>query len=258
LNTLPPVFQDSVTLCHRLSIKDLWIDALCLTQDDSVDRESEIGRMGNIHCHTFCNFSAIAAAELSVGLFVDKDPWLHTAFPVSAESEKQRFELCGYSSSFLKDIDRTALQKRDWVLQERLLSPRTVFFGDQLSWGCMESRANETFPGGLPSYTPGPGNFNSFKLDNLFYRLWRTVINRHTQCDLTFENDVFPALSGLARIFKEFLEVTYLVGLWKGSLYANLIWKRSCNPYLKSGRGPVQTATYRGLLTCTVQATYVC
>lgn len=40
--------------------------------------------------------------------------------------------------------------KRGWVMQERLLSPRTLYFTDQVMWECTELIANETFPGGVP------------------------------------------------------------------------------------------------------------
>ena len=136
-HTLPSVFRDSIALCHRLVVTYLWIDALCLIQDNPIDCEFDIGRMGTVYHHAFCNFSATAAAERSGGLFVHSDPRLHPAFSVSAERERQHFELYGYRSDILKDIDHTALQKRGWVLQERLLSPRTIFFGDQLSWECL-------------------------------------------------------------------------------------------------------------------------
>ena len=83
----------------------------------------------------------------------------------------------------------------------------------------------------------------------MLYRLWHIVVNRYVECDLTFESDIFPALSGLARRFNEALNDTYLAGLWKGSLYNNIIWMRSCNPYLKFGWGRVQPAAYRGMPT---------
>ena len=40
---------------------------------------------------------------------------------------------------------------RAWVVQERLLAPRTLHFGrDQLFWECRTFEACESFPGGLP------------------------------------------------------------------------------------------------------------
>ncbi|KAF2028287.1 HET-domain-containing protein, partial [Setomelanomma holmii] len=47
--TLPPVFRDSITMCGYLGIHYLWIDALCLIQDDDTDCAREIARMGNIY-----------------------------------------------------------------------------------------------------------------------------------------------------------------------------------------------------------------
>ncbi|XPS69037.1 hypothetical protein M3J09_001318 [Ascochyta lentis] len=263
---LPPVFLDSVTLCHQLGINYLWIDALCLIQDDPIDRGHEIERMGTIYYHAFCNFSAKAAAERPVGLFVHSHPLSHTAFPLSAERENQRFELYGYPLTSLSDTDNTTLKRRGWVLQERLLSARTIFFGDQLSWECMEFRANETFVEGRPGFTPGHGRTITSKLDNLrgrwdlnsggvdrpkdpdkpmIYRQWRGVVSRYNRCDLTFDGDIFPALSGLARRFNEELQDRYLAGLWEGDLYSNIIWSRSHKPYVKLGSTKPKMMAYR-------------
>jgi hypothetical protein len=113
-------------LCHYLRIRYLWIDALCLVQDSDVDCTAEIEQMGDIYTHTFLNFSVTAAAETSVGLFVDRLVPIATAFPLNIERKDRLYECYGFSSEATSPLDNEALSKRRSVLQERLLSPRTI------------------------------------------------------------------------------------------------------------------------------------
>jgi hypothetical protein len=81
------VFVEAIDLCHYLGIKYLWIDALCQVQDDENDCAREIERMGDIYRYAFCNFSAVAAASRLIGLFMDGNALLTSAFPVRVERE---------------------------------------------------------------------------------------------------------------------------------------------------------------------------
>jgi hypothetical protein len=76
---LPQRFQDAIFLARRLGISYVWIDALCIVQDDEEDQGPEIAKMDHIYRNAILNVGAIAAAEsdsdlLSTGLFVNHDP----------------------------------------------------------------------------------------------------------------------------------------------------------------------------------------
>lgn len=56
---LPVVFQEAVTVTIKLGLRYLWIDALCIIQDDPSDWERESACMAEIlcvvlhyHCHS--------------------------------------------------------------------------------------------------------------------------------------------------------------------------------------------------------------
>ena len=70
VNDLPLVFRDSIDMCRRIGFSYLWIDALCLVQDDPVERKREIEVMGDIYSSAACNFSALASADADVGLYI--------------------------------------------------------------------------------------------------------------------------------------------------------------------------------------------
>jgi Heterokaryon incompatibility protein (HET) len=49
LEELPPTFQDAIVVCRRLNIQFIWIDSLCIIQDDEDDWRQQSGIMGLIY-----------------------------------------------------------------------------------------------------------------------------------------------------------------------------------------------------------------
>lgn len=47
-STLPKTICDAITLCIRLGVQYLWVDALCLLQNDEEDLEQGINVMDRI------------------------------------------------------------------------------------------------------------------------------------------------------------------------------------------------------------------
>ncbi|KAF2877945.1 hypothetical protein BDV95DRAFT_532960 [Massariosphaeria phaeospora] len=166
--------------------------------------------MRAIYSNAFCNFGAIAAAETHAGLFVDSDPCLISAFPFTFKRQHRDMDCYGSSAKGSTVIDRSNLMKRGWVLQERMLSPRSVFFDEQLRWECSEMVACETLPKGqlsrenLMSYHPPlrvhslhPGGNSSLSEERIkdVHNRWLELVETYTRCDLTFEKDKLPAIS---------------------------------------------------------------
>lgn len=55
---------------------------------------------------------------------------------------------------------------------------------------------------------------------------WRQIVCDYTELDLTFSSDIFPALSGLAKVWWDFghIKSRYLAGLWEYHLIFDLLW----------------------------------
>jgi hypothetical protein len=47
--SLPQTFKDAIHICRKLGIYRLWIDALCIIQDDLKDWEIESAKMASIY-----------------------------------------------------------------------------------------------------------------------------------------------------------------------------------------------------------------
>lgn len=64
VNTLPLTLKDAVLTTQCLGLQYLWIDALCIIQDDEEDKKREIARMGSIYSN--CTVCIAAATGKSV------------------------------------------------------------------------------------------------------------------------------------------------------------------------------------------------
>ena len=73
VSELSPVFRDSIALTRRLKVRYLWIDALCIIQDDPDDQKSEIERMADIYKGSVCNIAAAEDYQSNAGLYRHRD-----------------------------------------------------------------------------------------------------------------------------------------------------------------------------------------
>lgn len=66
---LPRTFQDAITIVRALGVGFLWIDSLCIVQDDELDWKRESARMASVYSNSFINIAATGASDSSGGCF---------------------------------------------------------------------------------------------------------------------------------------------------------------------------------------------
>lgn len=139
---LSKTFRDAIEITHRLGIKYLWIDSLCIVQDLLREELSEIAQMGDIFSNAYCVLIASSAMNISEGLFKPRSERAvvplkqHNGVPIS---------ICNFIDDFQKDVDATQHSFRGWTYQERVLARRTIFFtSTQTYWQCGEGIRCET------------------------------------------------------------------------------------------------------------------
>lgn len=223
-STLPKTFRDAIYITQKLGVKYLWIDSLCIIQDSVDDWRQEAATMGRVYQHALCNIAATAASESSVGCFWDRNPLLAQVCKVDLtwELPVKGSYYCLDGSLWPRNIGEAPLNRRGWVVQERILSPRILHFGaQQLFWECHEIEACESFPRGLPE-SPDPLTFivrtglkrikpparhavhdkersmlEDSRLDG--YAYWDGIVDVYSRSSLTREEDKLIALRELLR-----------------------------------------------------------
>ena len=149
-------------------------------------------------------------------------------------------------SGFGSLVDRAELNHCGWVIQERVLSWRTIHFGvTHLFWECRQTQSFSTIQNGQAYEIAIPQNVLAWRnrknwrdsteeakskfslgltdLDEL-YELWNRIRQDYTNTSVTYREDKLIALSGLATIFQVLLEDQYLAGLWRRTLINDLLW----------------------------------
>ncbi|KAF1997438.1 HET-domain-containing protein [Amniculicola lignicola CBS 123094] len=65
----PQTFKDAIKFSRRLSIRHLWIDALCILQDSTDDWDREASAMAEVYANSHLTLAATGASCVSHGLF---------------------------------------------------------------------------------------------------------------------------------------------------------------------------------------------
>lgn len=254
LDSTPRLFRDTISVARLLGTQYLWIDSLCIFQDkdDKTDWAHEASLMERVYSYSYCNISAADAENCSWSLFNARDP--QSTNPETLTLDIVSDEIGGmipvqfyvYNCDFwLRQVRKALVNTRAWVLQERILAPRVLHFGKhQLMWECCERDAAEVFPHGLhPELTASRDvRFKSFNLeldqgDQRGYfvdselpvarLLWNRIIWDYTQCGISRSEDKLVACSGVAKRFESLLQDTYVAGMWRTDLEAQLLWIKS-------------------------------
>lgn len=215
---LPQTFRDAIHVALQLGVRYLWVDSLCIAQDDEEDWTRESTSMGLVYKHGYCNIAATASSASDFG-FMEKSPWTLSLAPPryvqstwrNAGGARNAYWRVYCNIDLMEHSLDGPLLSRGWVVQERFLSPRTLHFcKNQMYWECQEHDTCETYPNGLPTTLLGLSILMSRRqplyrcADTLGVRaLWENIAEVFSKCTLTMEKDKLPALSGIAKMIRE-------------------------------------------------------
>lgn len=284
IKRLRKTFQDTLTVAHRLDIPYVWIDSLCIIQsgDDHEDWRRESQTMTDVYSNSFCNISADYGDEENGLFFQRQDDYLQPPYKLQLrwktqlrkswkETWKQlwkkrskrtsreatrsssgvqisppKMETCYIvrQTGWREMWQVSPLNRRGWVMQERLLAPRVLSFtARQVSWKCGQTVTTELWPRRVFN-TPSLQRLENYlgawdvhlettsnsqrhwsELDaGPLASWWYWLVQDYTRCELTNESDRLVAIAGMARKVRPIVRDQYVTGLWAGSLPWALAW----------------------------------
>ncbi|KAF4437477.1 tol, partial [Fusarium albosuccineum] len=163
---LPRTFLDACNVVKLLGHKYLWIDSLCIIQDDPEDWAIQAGRMASVYGNAWLSICATAASDVHDGLFSVEEErdrkawlpiWVRRAWggPFSGDYCVSDFR------SWWTRLANTPLNRRAWAFQERALAPRVLHLGlEQVAFECCSMCACERLPLRDPIRRQGPYSHN--------------------------------------------------------------------------------------------------
>ncbi|OSS48213.1 hypothetical protein B5807_07841 [Epicoccum nigrum] len=232
---LSQTFRDAVELTRQLDQRYLWIDSLCIVQDDEDDWAREAARMAKVYGNSLCTLAALSSADGRGGCHLEADIQrsLNNRFfdyVTSLEDPGVRLfpkEPTDWTADYNGTKDgqeqmTSPLRYRAWVLQERELSRRSIHFGkNQLLWECKEIKGSAQLPWRETQRKSGLKHTPE----------WFRLIEDYTLRGLTKSSDKLPAVAGVADE-NQVHNGHYLAGLWSNQFPAALMWQ-SMDPYAK-------------------------
>lgn len=248
MNELTKVVQDAITACRTFGLRYLWVDALCIMQQDKTDWEEQSYQMNLVYGNSAITFCTPATWTCLEHFLVRKIPRQIKVYlrckvtqkegAVSLIQSRDRVQdIAIFGSSPLEqDLEVSQWNNRGWVFQEKVLSPRKIYFGAEMIH--VQVNGTVTSENGyilkeneIPEYIHLPKEYMTVNPETIVQRspkepvLWYEVIEKFSVGKWTNPLDVFPGLSGIARMFREIFEIDYVAGLWVEDLKCGLIFE---------------------------------
>ena len=278
-SSLPKTFQQAIKFTKQLGIDYIWIDSLCIIQDSAEDWRSQSSKMASIYENSHITLAASVAENSLAGCFRNPDPFLkgcvtngreraytHDASDLQNLLQKDAKGPLVFMRGDVKHrtpsrLEATALPllQRGWVYQERLLSPRVLFFGEvDLMWECNQRMScyckswTHSYSRNVRSHPVKQQHAASFSLGldrakplnpaSLSGR-WVRNVEEYSALQLTFMKDQLPAIAGIAKQFSRYMgDNTYASGMWTAFLIELMAWAVHRNALRRDQSEPKTTA----------------
>jgi hypothetical protein len=246
--TLPKTIADALFLAGSLGVDYLWVDALCILQDDLADKVIQIEQMHAIYQMSFVTIIAAAGINANAGLpglqsgtrFVeqeevviqeptDGDPGISLMTTLFAQRDAGDHYLA-----------HTTWNSRGWTMQERVLSRRVlVFTEEQVYFACNKGTFCEESYLEFPHFDYGRFHTTAEELDlattsrklygatnpvDVYRKHYKSLVRGFTQRKFTYDGDVFDGFSAIVTGLSEISQETFLWGLPRSRFELALSW----------------------------------
>lgn len=246
LEELPKTISDTILLCHKLGFQYLWVDSLCIIQNDMKDWNNEASKMRDIYGSSSLTIATPVCYDSSQSLISRRlskagfpEPRARLDYPnqiswapvsiwiFHPRADLSKHEMWCLESEWddfnhhFRNRPRDAWMKRAWTFQEWMLSPKVLHINKMTVWDCFEGYGNELSsrkmePAKLQRNVDGQRNEMS----------WKDIVEHFTSRKITKDQDRLPALAGIADLHRQKTGFTYLAGIWLEDIPNALLWHR--------------------------------
>ncbi|RSL41996.1 hypothetical protein CEP54_015645, partial [Fusarium duplospermum] len=205
---LPETIRDAITVVQRLGCRCLWVDALCLTQNDADELDQGVGAMDLIYERAWLTIVAACGHDA------------HSRLPgVQDGTRKPSINTChvmpGITMGVVVGLDDLLSRS---VFQERALSRRAIYFvDDKIFYRCRRTTKAEHMVDLPPMMQPSLRTIPQFLanavliLDPIFDYYW--ILRLYTTRIFTDQSDAPRAMAGIIQRFSVAMRCQFLEGL---------------------------------------------
>ncbi|RYP77356.1 hypothetical protein DL771_001151 [Monosporascus sp. 5C6A] len=254
IESVPRTFQDAIRVTRHLGIRYLWIDSLCIVQDDGDDWAKEATKMADYYTGAEVVIATSSSTGCTQGFLGARPEILKGTLQIPQYKGSQKLlplhfreALLGDSGSIVRQVgyQQDTLGTRGWCYQEHLLARRYLSFGRrELLWECnaachCESSDVSNPDLGIDAENTGTGSDHDYNLSLVLsrsskadlYKFWMVkVVQHYAHRSLTKYTDRLVAVQGVAAVLEKYLEDEYVYGIWKGDALWGLSWSTRADP----------------------------
>jgi len=270
---MPQTLRDATEVTKRLGLRFLWIDAVCVVQDDPAEKAHAAAEIAKIFGSSFATICAASAYAAKDGFLQDKSHaltglWrslipLRAAIPnADARNMQDAFELPKRAIGTVLLMDKSDMnhpERRDgvssdpWCLQEIILSERLLFYDRWPLWRCNAAACSDG-GAGLQGDNLGPGerllsrhihalsdrqstSARDHFTVNQIQMGWGQLLKDYTKRKFDSGTDRLSAIGGIASMLSRSTGDEYISGLWKENLVHDLMWQSHAKEWLSRPAG---------------------
>ncbi|KAL8864448.1 MAG: hypothetical protein Q9174_007350, partial [Haloplaca sp. 1 TL-2023] len=235
-NEIPNTIRDAMKLTRSIGLRYLWVDCLCIIQDDPKDTTCQIAAMDQIYSLASLTIAAVSGDSASAGLSGS------STLPRSYRqhiAQVQGMNLAHRPRSFEAAVNESVWNSRAWTFQERVMSHRLLFVAEQRCFFSCQCRS-DAFVEGLDVVENGTGRGNDKYIDlggpmgNLMpisksvnILTHKRLVQAYTARQLSFPIDILNAFKGIEALLRPLFRSDFLYGLPRTEIDSQLLWQPS-------------------------------
>jgi hypothetical protein len=132
------------------------------------------------------------------------------------------------------DVEKSKWNSRGWTFQEGIAFRRSIMFSNRLYYRCQQSLKAEYTDVDLSTVLRSTSVYQPSLYESLSsphpegseYQFWYKFVTNYMRRNLTYPEDLFPAISGIAHQIANSRGDQYYAGLWESDLITGLLWRQ--------------------------------
>jgi hypothetical protein len=222
---IPRTIRDAFQVTELLGERYLWVDALCIIQDDADSKHNDIKRMSAIFHNAQVTIIAADSETADSGIRGIPGTSGSRSFHQNIIEMTPRVKLLMHPENYSFSKWHT----RGWTFQEGVVSRRRlIFHNETVQWecGCTTWHEYSHFSGKgyiqaqiLPRGPPTPENIQGV------LNRFASMVSNYNDRDLTYQEDVIPAFSGIMSALAPYFKGGFICGLPVALFHIGLVWQ---------------------------------
>ncbi|KAG8529700.1 uncharacterized protein KY384_005181 [Bacidia gigantensis] len=220
---LPATIQRAMKFTLQLGFDLLWVDCLCIVQDDPVHAAAQINNMASIYSNACLTLCAADGLDANSGL---------RGVPGCSQPRSIQQDILGFAdgpvtSNWIVPMHKMSVyEERGWTFQEKILSRRVIAFTEHgLEWTCQEALAEEQHHHiEKVSSTYVDHNIARETASWPCLKKWDNLLRAYLRRKLTYEEDILRAFGGISTALAGSMSEGFLFGLPQQFFDAALLW----------------------------------